>query len=530
MSIELDSNLILYDTLFTEQEKYKPIWQNAQRLYDSRFKDKDFKFLKKKKRSRIFIPVTRNTVNIMSAIFATAFFSRGFPIELVAVNENEKDLVVYRNKVAKYYYDKFKPTKELVKAFKSALLFGMGIVITYWGQSKRKVITTFIPITDIAFDHECTSIDDIEHVGYRFYESERVIKEKIKSGYYNQKKLLKKIFDQNENRTSKRREIKVIYIKTQKGYLEETFIDNILVRKKNFKKLPFQFGHAISKLPDVDVNKRKDEILCYGDTIPSYLEPLQNEINHKRNIKNDIQEKILNPDVYIGDQAKVDPADLNYGSGKRIRVNGKVDQIKERTIPSEYALNTDLAMLSGDIDSAVGTNKILGGETSASDRRSGNALATVNANSSMRLEEMIMLLNETLFEHWAKTWIELVMKNADDDVIHKITGRNDYPLGRKGKRDSIEYDLKINFGMTIDKQNKINSKMQTLQILSQNNKDGRHDEKVERILKDILMLIDGDDIDYADLEENLNQDKGETSEETNPVVDENIQKLVESRL
>ncbi len=495
--IKKDEDLILYERLFNEQDDYKGQWTRYQRLYNSRFSKKQFKELKKKKRSKIFVPVTRNTINIIKAIFATTFFSNGNPIEILPVGDNEeKELVTDRNKVLNYYYERLKPSRELTKAFQSALVFGMGIVITYWDDVKKKVVTAFIPITDIAFDNECSSIDDIETIAYKSYETARTTLSKIKSGFYNQKNLKKLIFKSEKPKSYARHEVKTIYIKSNDGYRCKIFIQNVLVRDTKFKHSPFQYGHAISKLPDIDEDIRKDEILCYGDTIPNYIESLQDEINHKRNIKNDIQEKILNPDVYVGDMAKVNPNDLTYGSGQRIRVNGDVNQIRERAVPNEYALNNDLGMLAGDIQSAVGVNSIQEGKTGASDRRSANAMSVINANSSMKIEEMIILIKETLFEHWAKTWVDIVMRNADDDVINKITNKS-YPLGKKGNRNSIKYDLKINFGMTLDKHQKINDKLQVLQMIAQNPKI--KPKIVEGVIKDILVAIIGDDTELSEL-------------------------------
>jgi len=506
-----DSDLTLFDKLFEEQLVYEPSWKRSERAYNSQFESQQYKRLKKKKRSKIFVPVTRNTVNIIKSIFATAFFSDGNPIELVAVGDEEKELVTYRNKVLDYYYEKYKPAKELIKAFHSSLLFKMGIVITYWDSDRCKVITTHIPVTDIAFDNECTNIDDIEVIAYKHYESNRVVLQKIEDGFYNQPQIKKKLFNNENEEITKRKEIKILYSRRKKGWRSKTFIDNTLVRVAKFKNLPFQYGHCISKLPKIDEEERATQILCYGDDIPTYLKELQYEINYKRNVKNDIQEKILNPDVYVSDLAKLDPADLTYGAGRRIRVQGDVNQVKERTVPSEYALNNDLAMLAGDVQSAVGVNAIQEGQTSSSDRRSANAMAVINSNSSMRIEEMIMLIKETLFEHWAKTWTKIVMRNASDDVISKITSRDDFPLGRLGERDEIEFDLKINFGMTLDKQQKINDKLQAYQMTAQN--PNINPKIVEGLLKDLLMLIVGDDTNLTELFEGADEISKPTQEE-----------------
>ncbi len=497
---ENNSDLARVDRLFSRQEEtLLKIWLKNEQLYNAKHTTKQLEKLKKKKRSALFIPAIRNTTNIIKAIFSTAFFSSGNPIELKPIGEDESEKWTYRNKVLNYYFNKLKPNKELNKAFLSSLIYRMGVVITFWDDRKKKVVTTQIPVTDIAFDDECINIDDVQEVAYRYYESNRVIQQKIKSGIYNQKGINKKLFsdmDYDTKRGSKRRTVKVLYTQTNKGYESKTFIDSVLVRVAKLKNLPFQYGYALEKLPSIDTDIRKDEILCYGGDICELLEELQKEINQKRNNKTDIQEKNLNPDVFVGDNAKVNVNDLSYGHGKMIKAGGDVSQIKERQTPNDYTIDSDLNMLAGDMQSAVGVNSIQEGQTSSSDRRSATALAVVNSNSSMRIEEMIMLIKETLFEHWAKTWVRIVFDNADDEIINQLTGK-EYPLGKKGERDPIEYDLVINFGMTLDKEKRINDLLQIYQMTSQN--PTINPKIIEGLLKKILDLRIGEDTDLDNL-------------------------------
>jgi hypothetical protein len=514
-----DKDLVRFDNLFLKQKLYEDTWIESERLYNAKHTDDQLEKLKKKKRSKLFIPAIRNTANIIKAIFTTAFFGAGNPLELIALSESESDMLTDRNKTIAYYYNKLKPNKELAKAFLSALLFKMGIVITYWDTRKKKVITTHIPITDIAFDSECVNIDDVQEIAYRHYESNRVIRQKISSKYYDAqkpKKLLAQLFtDKDTLNDSKRKTVKVIYMQNDDGtYTSKTFISKVLVRTAKFENLPFQYGYALDKLPSIDSEVRKDEILCYGGDLPELLSELQKEMNQKRNLKNDIQEEILNPSIYVGDDAKVNPKDLTMGAGARIRC-GDINHIRERPTPNEYALNTDLSILAGDMQSAVGVNSIQEGQTNASDRRSATALAVVNSNSSMRIEEMIMLIKETLFEHWAKTWVKLVLKNADDKVINAITGK-EYPFGKKGSRDDIDYDLRINFGMTLDKEKKINDLLGIYQMTSQN--PNINPQVVEKLLKKILDMRVGEDTDLDDVFQEVN------NEQTQQPTQEDIEK------
>lgn len=492
-----DENLKLYNSLFSAQSEYQIVWERNELYYRARYADKKYKKIKAKKRSAYFIPTIRNTVNIIKAIFTTAFFSNGCPIELLGSDE---EFVRDCNLVVNHYYDIFNPKKELSKAMLSSLIFKMGIVATFWDKNNEKVITRFTPVQDLAFDNECTSIDDIEVVAFRRKESIRKIKEKIKNKIYDKPNLLKKL--NLDEQFSKRLEIKIVYKLTSKGWKEYTYIKDVLVREKKFKRLPFQFGYCLDELPSVISDISEKQINCYGNDLVTLLKPLQDELNQKRNLKNDIQEKILNPDVFVGDDAKVDPKELTFGGGKKIRVGGKISEIKERTVPGEYSLTEDIGIIQSDLRDASSVNPIQEGQTGASDRRSARAMSVINANSSMRIEEMIMLITETLFEHWAKAWVKLVLENAKDDVINKLTGKSN-PLGVIGNRN-LDYKIKINFGMSVDKESTISDLLQVIQMLAP-------DQQInpilkEKILKKFLYLRLGDDTDLKDLTKSLEED------------------------
>lgn len=492
MSSTIDVDLSRYTTLFDAQSEYQDEWEKNEDLYLSLYSQKEWNRLKKKRRSKHFIPVIQNTVDIIESIFSTAFFSAGCPIEL-----QHKDPEVKRklNLIVKYFYGKYEPEGELTKAFRSSLLFRMGVVSTFWDNQKKRVITRQVPVTDIAFDDECTGIEDLEDFAFKSVESIRKLKFKIKTQYYNEKNLLKKLSIEDE-KESKRVTRKHYYSYTAKGkLLEKIFIKDILVRKKILKKNPFQYGFAINELASVKSDKRDNQILCYGGSLPQKIKRIQRELNQKRNLKNDIQEKILNPDVYVGDGAKVDPKDLTYGSGKRIRIEGKIDQIKERQVPGEYSLTQDVQILKGDLRDASGVNSIQEGQTGGSDRRSKAALSVINANSSMRIQQMINLTDKTLFVHWAKTWVYLTLQNADDEIINELTNSVN-PFGPKGNR-KLDYSLKTNFGMTVDKEARISDLVNVLQMLAPD--QSINADVKEKILKEFLNLRLGDDIDLEDV-------------------------------
>jgi hypothetical protein len=96
-----------------------------------------------------------------------------------------------------------------------------------------------------------------------------------------------------------------------------------------------------------------------------------------------------------------------------------------------------------------------------------------------------------------------VFKNADDEIINAITG-DEYPFGRKGHRNSVEYDVRINFGMTLDKEKRIQDLLGIYQMTAQN--PNINPRIVERMLKKILDLRIGEDTDLDELYKEVEQD------------------------
>lgn len=515
MSKALDADYNLIESAFRKQKEYLKQWEENERYLKSKHPKNLVKQLRKKKKSSLFIPVIRNTALIIEAIFYTAFFSQGNPIEILKVDYDSEDFDLSDvNKVINHYYERAKPAKELSKAFLSSIFYGLGVVMTFWDSSRSKTVTRFIPITDFAIDSECSSIDDIEHVAYKYNESNRVILEKIDSGYYSaskKKELKKLLFDDSEEENHKRKKVEVLYKRTNKGYECKTFINSILVRKKNFKNLPYQFGYCFDKLPDINEDERASKNLAYGGTIVELLEEIQKEINEKRNLKNDMQNARANPSVFYGEDAGLKSSDLTFAYGRSIPVKD-VDQIKERQAPSDVELNDDLQILSSDVTAAAGTNSILEGATSASDRRSKVALSAINSNSSMRIEKMIMLQSDTLTEHWAIAFVRSTIQNASDKDINKITGK-EFPFGKKGQRKNIEFSLEINFGMTVDKEKRFNDLYNLLQMIASSK--NINPKIVERITKEALNIRLGKDTNlnevFKEIEEEMK--KNQTNKE-----------------
>lgn len=467
---------------------YKSKWVEFERMYNSTHSKAFLKMTKESDRNAIFIPLTYSTVNIANSIFTNAFFANGNPIELTNVGENDKQKRDELTQIVEYYYKKAKPYTELSRAFLSACIYGNGAVKLFWEDDKPK--TTMIPSSDVAFDFEAININDIKYVAHKFTQTLQEISEKLTSGFYEcEEHRYIDIKSQADNQPYERKDIYEIYKKQKDNYEVKTYFDGILLRTVEFKKCPIKYGILLQKLPSIDKDKRENEIAAIGESLVGIIKPLNEELNVKRNQRMDLIERHINPELFVPDSAGLDPDDaLRNGGIKRCDDASGIKPGINGVGAVEFS--QDVAMLQKDIEDASSINGIMRGNTNASDRRSQAALATVNANSSTRLEAMVKLINETLFEHWAKDFVRLCYINAPDELILKILERDTHSLGVQGFREELDMDININFGANLNKEQKIQHLISIIQMVGSN-----ENANVMGIMEEIITLSLGENVD-----------------------------------
>jgi hypothetical protein len=266
-----------------------------------------------------------------------------------------------------------------------------------------------------------------------------------------------------------------------------------------FKKSPFHYGYTVERLPSHDKSERDQEILVYGSCVIDKLRAIQEEYNIKRNQKIDLIEEAIDPSYAINtDNGVVNKQDVinkekfirvTAGHGKSIR-----DVIQRFDPTSTYSLSEESEILDRDHSRAGGVNSILEGETGPSDRRANTALTTVNANSSMRIETMVLTLLPML-QSYADSFIDIVYRHTSDEDFIELTEDENIieVIGTYGRRAPLKYDASVNFGTTISKNAKINELSSLLQMLLQN--QNTNPEKTNEILNEILTLIRGENAD-----------------------------------
>lgn len=491
----------LIDEAFSRQSKYHSEWLTYELYYRAKYTEKQYRRLKKTKRSKLYIPVTRNIINIVKSIFTTSFFSAGCPIEVKYVGHSDQEMARVANILIKHHYEKSKPAKELSRAFWSALTLRIGIVLTYWDSTRKRIVTRNISVKNIAFDYEATGIDDVQYMAYRFWESGNEIHEKIKSGFYtiDEKEFFG--YGDPDEYFAKRYKIEELIRRNGEEWSVLTFCNGKLMREAKFARNPFQYGYAIDEYEYVDEYLHKDQILVYGGSMVELTRQIQDEINIKRNQKNDIQEENITPTWIIDETVSVNPFDLRKGPGSAIRVKGKLSGMQQRPTPSEVDLNNDLALLTKqDLEDATGVNGIVRGGTSSSDRRSAAALSIINANSSPRIEDMIMLITDTLFYHWAKQFAYLALKHSSNELILSLIEGDTNPLGRKKER-ILDIDITINFGASINKDVRLSDLKDMLMMFLQNRDPSNEEERefINGLTNEIVRLKLGENTKVPNL-------------------------------
>lgn len=520
------TKLELIDSSFNKLEEQKQRFLKCERAYKAKYSSEHLGRTKKlkassRKRSKLYVPLIKTTVNIIHAIFKTSFMGKRNPIEIQRVGKRNPSDMIKANAIKaalKKEWEKGEHRIGLSKAVLSAIYLPMGITTLFWDENRKQIRTTFVPITNLAFDELARDIFDIEHVCYKWNQSVRDVKRKFDTKFYKGKK--DRIYSKDSN-FGDRIEMKEIY---QRDYEKDklvwrlsTYAGDIFVREDMFKNLPFHFGYCLEDVPSVDIEKRKEELNVYGSSLPEITWEIQEEYNIKRNQKIDITENQIDPQLAI---------DKNSGSvavgdiverRKMVRfetVQGKGirDVVMPLGEPGTYGLTEEIQMLKSEYEVTTGVNSILTGQTSASDRRAMGALQTVNASSSMRIESMMQTLQDTMLNSYAKSFVELLWEHTSDEDFIKFTENEDIidVIGTQGRREPLDFDIKINFGTTIANETRLNQLNQLLQILLQSGQGG---EYAQRIIQEIMILLDGENAPIESINKNKEAQNEPTLEE-----------------
>lgn len=525
------SELTLISSAFQKLDEQESRFLKNERAYRSEYEkgtDGETKRTSRAKnnertRSKLYVPLTKTTVDIIHALFKTSFMGVRCPIEIESIGQkSEHDEKVKNALMAAVRHAWKKPTHRvgLSKAVLSAISQPLGICALFFDKGRNELRTTFIPINSLAFDELARDIFDIEHVAYRWKESVREVREKLLSGFYKSPKGVQIVSATAMDSERLDREdiyMRVVEKKVQKWKLK-SFINGNLVREAFFSYLPFHFGYCLESMPSISLDKRAEELQMYGVAIPELVREIQTEYNIKRNQKIDQTENQIDPLIAIDNNAgAISLSDLSQrkkyiraecGQGKNIH-----DVITVLGEPGTYSLTEEINMLDKEYQTVTGVNSILTGNTSPSDRRAMGALQTVNAASSMRIESMMQTLLDTMLHGYAEHFVQLTWLHTDDETFVELMEDPailEY-IGRKGNRKPLNFDINVNFGTTIGNETKMGQLNTLLQTLM--NTQQATPELVNELVGKIMVLILGETADTEKLASPQEEPREPTLEE-----------------
>lgn len=501
-----DKLLRRIEIAFNKQNRYKQLFIECEMAYNAEYDDKGRIKAKRKntmKRSELYVPLIKTTCDIIHSIFKNSFLANGCPIEIKRVGmRSEHDLILQNalNVLVKERWNNASHRIGLSRAVLSAIYLPLGIVALYNDNGELK--TKHIPIRDIAFDPNATSINDVDYVAYRWQQSKIDVKEKFESGFYQskEKELLLK------NHISHRIITKEIYVRDieqgRRVWRLATFINNEVVREAIFDTLPFHFGYCLEAMPPVCDDAylaEKYYIGVYGSCLPLRVKEIQAEYNIKRNQKIDLVEMQIDPMIAVDkskgavaiqdllDRAKTVRVDVNDGG--RIQ-----DLIQPLIFGNPNDIVPEISMLQNEYEIATGVNSVMTGQTSPSDRRAMGALQAVNASSSMRIEAMLQTLCDTMLNSYARAFVENIYRYTSDEDFIYITENPQIidVIGPQALREhkSLRFDIKTHFGTTIGQDVEIGQLQGLLGVLAQSNLTAP--QLLAPLIKQLTILMLGD--------------------------------------
>jgi len=457
----IDSEDLDYPLIFSSfqvVEKHRKEWIKYERLFNTEVDELQKRRAKKKRRANKVVPLGHDVIKIIRSIFTTSFLSNKFPMVIEKLGSEDDERARQLRIACSYHWNRSKPYLELSKAFLSMLVFPVGIVSQYWDRTKQRQVINYENPVNVAFDPVATNPSDVQFVCYRYRKTARDIygrmkkdkSKKLRERFYNKVKDMNEFFPTYDPATFepfKRYELEEIYIRVQGGWLCKTYSRELglHLRTVKFKRLPFQWGFALEQLDSVDESKQENQVMSYGRSTIANIEFHIKEINQRRSQHADVIEKQINPDTFVGSTAEVNPKHLDKGPGTKIPVTGDIAQIRDRPAPTTVGLHDDMEMLKRDIETTVGVNSILQGETNSSDRRSQGALAMLNSQSSTRVEEMIRMANETLFSNLIRSFVYSIYHHVSTETLLQL-GIEEPMIGEDFADVPFDLMVKTEFG------------------------------------------------------------------------------------
>lgn len=383
-------------------ERYRAGFERLNSAYLLCFEENQIQSLKKRNKSRNFIPKLNSKAKRIYDGLSETYFNNDKFAKLEPYINSTNDVIDKWQEAIDHYTEQINLYKVFSPIFLKAPFSATCVVKVYWSDERVKIEE--VNIDEIFFDPNARSVDDISFIVHKIYLSKESILNYVKSKIF---KADMALFD--EKKDYERFTLYEIYEKKGGVWFVSTIYENELLRDEIRLNdgQPFVFGYMLPQIKKID---DEDFICAYGEPALSAMLPLQDELNINRNSVCDVVRNQVSPKLILPKMAMVEASEL-----ERVGTPIYVDSPQGVQI-----------LPSGDIGGAMAIAQVIENELSevsgvspqqngvSTTRKETATMASIMANEgSVRLQGYIRTFNETFFEPIFQRLALLVWKYGD---------------------------------------------------------------------------------------------------------------------
>lgn len=373
-------------------ENYKDIFNELNNAYLSKFDKEQFEGLKRRNKSRIFIPKINSKAKRMADALSETYFNNDTFAKLECYINSTQDVIDIWQEALDHYSSMLRLYKIFQPIFQKVPFLGTCVAKVYWAKSMP--VIEEVELDNIFFDPDAINHQDIRYIVNKIYLSYNDIKKLAQEKVYNWK-IVRECMSDGSNKKYERFLIYDIYEKIDnKWYVSSLYESSNLLRDKVELKdgQPFVFGYMLPQVRDFN---ESIYVCAYGEPPLASILPLQMEMNFQRNSQIDAVNANLKPKIIVPLSANITQADIET-IGKPIFVS-EPSAIGQVPMPNVSVAQMSISLIDNEMSEASGVSPQQNGASTT--RQETATMASIMANEgSVRLQGYIRTFNETFFE------------------------------------------------------------------------------------------------------------------------------------
>jgi hypothetical protein len=337
----------------TYKKQYQDIWNNSVRQYEGILEN--FEELKAAHRSRLYIPYSFILIEWVIESIIQEYEQTNPIVKFNPVGDTPLEVALRNEGLFDYQLHLNDILDNMEMAVRQQISFGKGIIGTNWDINKSSplgLILEWIDLFNWFPDTKADSLKECEWVIIRKERSIEYIKEKLDSGFFTNKQGGKALIDNLKNIKitpyNKEGEINkgIKILPSGEAVIEllemwDKFDNKWYVcagQKYILKKEENPFAHK--KLPFAELrNCKRPQGLMYDRGYFELLKDLQDELNAKRNIRNDNENETVKRVLKVRKGSNITPKALKYMlSNKTLEVStmDDIQPLQWNALPQEH--------------------------------------------------------------------------------------------------------------------------------------------------------------------------------------------------